>query len=63
MIVRAVKTSLFREGEDLAAFIREHIPKLKNGSIVAITSKVVALAEGRVADARDKEELIKREST
>jgi len=63
MIVRAIKTSIFRANEDLLAFIQANIPKLKDGSIVVITSKVVALAEGRVADARDKEKLIKREST
>ena len=65
MVVRPVKTRIFREGEDLTRFIRRHVPKLKHGSILAITSKIVALAEGRVAEAkgtRDKGRIIKMES-
>lgn len=63
MIVRPVKTRLFKENEDLAAFIGEHIQTPKNGSIIAIASKIVALSEGRVAPlAGDTEGLIKQES-
>ncbi len=62
MNVRAIRTNVFREGDSLAAFIREHVPKVKNGSVIAVTSKIVALSEGRVADAKDKERLIKKES-
>ncbi len=63
MNVRPVKTRIFKEGEDLLAFITEHIPKLKNGSVLVITSKVIALAEERTASAKDKEEIIRAEST
>ncbi len=62
MTIRAVKTHVFKEREDLAAFIRSHVPKLKNGSVLAVTSKIVALSEGRIADAGDKGQLIKKES-
>lgn len=62
MKVRAIRTSVFSERQDLIEFIRRHVPRLKNGSVLAVTSKIVALAEGRVADANDKEKLIKRES-
>lgn len=64
MRITPVKTRLFNEGEDLAAFIGEHIPSLPEGSILAVASKIVALAEGRVveADKEDKEALIRRES-
>lgn len=48
MQVRPIKTRIFKEGDDLVAFIKKHIPKLKNGSILAVTSKIVALAERRV---------------
>lgn len=50
MQVHPIKTRLFEEGEDLFSFVHEHIPKLKDGSILAIASKVVALAEGRVVE-------------
>ncbi len=62
MIVRAIRTSFFKENGDLFAFIRKHVPKLKEGSILAVTSKIVALSEGRVTDPRDKEKIIKKES-
>jgi len=66
MQVRAIKTQIFREHEDLIEFIRRHVPKLKNGSVLAVTSKIVALAEGRTAQVRNKKEketLIKKESS
>lgn len=65
MRTRAIKTRIFREREDLVAFIKKHVPRLKNGSILAVTSKIVALSEGRTASVRsrkEKEALIKYES-
>jgi F420-0:gamma-glutamyl ligase len=62
MNTHAIHTRLFEEGENLERFIFEHIPKLKDGSILAVTSKIVALAERRTADFADKEKIIKRES-
>ncbi|MDO8551912.1 MAG: coenzyme F420-0:L-glutamate ligase [bacterium] len=65
MQVRPIKTRVFKEGENLADFIITHIPKLKNGSILAVTSKIAALAEGRVAilkNRKEKERLIRSES-
>jgi dihydrofolate synthase / folylpolyglutamate synthase len=49
MNVRAIKTRIFREGEDLFDFITEHIPALDEATVLAVTSKIVALCEGRVA--------------
>lgn len=63
MIVRPIKTSIFKERGDLQVFIRKHVLKLKNGSVLAVTSKIVALSEGRVTHVKDKEKLIKKEST
>ena len=66
MNIRAVRTHIFRENEDLVDFIRKAIPKLKNGSVLVVTSKIVALSEGRTAHVRtrkEKEALIKKEST
>ena len=65
MEVRPIKTRVFKENEDLMRFVVAHIPKLKEGSILAVTSKIVALAEGRTANVRNKKEkeaLIKKES-
>ena len=65
MKVRAIKTRIFKEGESLEDFISKYVPRLKEGSILVITSKIVALSEKRTAvrgDARAKEKLIRAES-
>lgn len=65
MIVKPVKTRIFKEGDDLVKFIRAHIPKLKENSVLVVTSKIVALAEGRTALAAteaEKDRIIKGES-
>jgi coenzyme F420-0:L-glutamate ligase len=54
---------VFKEREDLVAFIRAHVPKLENGSVLVVTSKIVALAEGRTAKVGDKQRLVKKESS
>lgn len=62
MKVRPVRTRIFKEHEDLVAFILEHIPKLKNGSVLVVTSKIAALAEGRTSSMARKATLIQKES-
>ena len=65
MKVNAIKTRVFNEGEDLLAFILEHVKKIKEGSVLVVTSKIVSLAEGRTVEKkniRTKDELIKKES-
>lgn len=62
MEVIPIKTKLFREGESLPDFVLAHIPDLKNGSVLVVSSKIVSLAEGRTADVKDRERLIKQES-
>ncbi|OHA20470.1 MAG: hypothetical protein A2836_02765 [Candidatus Taylorbacteria bacterium RIFCSPHIGHO2_01_FULL_45_63] len=65
MHITPVKTRLFLEGKDLIAFIKEHIPKIAEKSLLIVTSKIVALAEKRtavVANQKEKERLIRSES-
>ncbi|MEK7509699.1 MAG: coenzyme F420-0:L-glutamate ligase [Patescibacteria group bacterium] len=65
MIVRPIHTRVFKEGEDLLAFITKYIPRLKEGSVLVVTSKIAALSEHRTSargDARAKEKLIRAES-
>ena len=62
MKVQPIQTKIFREGDDLVAFIRAHVPKLKEGSLLVITSKIVALAEKRTAMPSDLERMIRKES-
>ncbi|OGG52496.1 hypothetical protein A3C20_01825 [Candidatus Kaiserbacteria bacterium RIFCSPHIGHO2_02_FULL_55_25] len=65
MKVSPIHTNVFKEGEDLLFFIAKHVPKLKDGSVLVVTSKIVALAEGAVVTAptpRAKDALIHAES-
>lgn len=65
MQVRPIKTRIFKEREDLTRFIKEHIRVLKDGSVLVVTSKIVALAEGRTRQPANEKEhvaLIKAES-
>jgi len=66
MNIHAVKTHRIQNGESLSQILDRYIHKLKNGSVVAITSKIVSLCQGRVvskqADPDFKKALIKQEA-
>ena len=65
MIVKPIKARVFKESKDLVQFIVEHIPTITNSSVLAVTSKIVALAEGRTAvvkNEKERERLIRSES-
>ena len=65
MKVTPVRTRVFKEDEPLVQFITDHIPNLENRSVLAVTSKIVALSEGRtavVSSDEEKEKLIRSES-
>ena len=66
MQIQAIKTRVFEEKEDLISFICKYVKKLPEESILVITSKVVALAEGRTVEfvnEKQKIALIKKESS
>lgn len=65
MIITAIKTSVFNEGDDLLVFIRKHARRVSDKAIVVVTSKIVALAEGRTRlfkSQKEKERIIQEES-
>lgn len=65
MNITPIRTRVFRENEDLIAFIRRYIPRVRERSVVVVTSKIVALSEGRVEmieTEKEREDLIRRES-
>lgn len=62
MNVRAIKTGIFREGEDLLSFVVSNIKRPEEGAVLVITSKIVALSERRTAEPKDKIRIIKEES-
>ncbi len=66
MIIKAIKTKVFKKNENLLDFILNYIPDVNEGDIVVVTSKIVALSEGRteeIVNEKTREELIKKEST
>ncbi len=66
MYVKAITTKVFQEKENLNDFILKYLPRVSEGSVIVVTSKIVALAEGRTAvfkNQKEKEVLIKKEST
>ena len=65
MRVEAIHTGVFSQGENLIDFIiKNATDKLKEKSVLAITSKVVSLAENRTVgkEGINKKELIQQES-
>lgn len=65
MQIKTFKTRIFRENENLMEFIFSEVKKIPEGSILAVTSKIVALSEGRTSAFQgesQKIKLIKKES-
>ncbi len=65
MNVTACKThKITTKDTDLKTILDRYLPHIKERSVVAITSKIVALCEGRVAEIGtiEKDELIEKES-
>jgi coenzyme F420-0:L-glutamate ligase len=69
MRIEAIKTRIFQENEDLLQFIFKYVKKIPEKSILVITSKIVALSEGRtvainprIPYKKFREKLIKSES-
>jgi len=65
MKIKAIKTRVFKPKENLFLFVEKYLPKISEKSILIITSKIVALAEGRLVkyiDEKSKAKIIKAES-
>src|SRR3989344_9459505 len=65
MRVTAIKTEKILAGqENIFEVLDRHVKKMREGSVLAITSKIVSLAGGRVIKigTLDKDKLIEREA-
>ncbi len=64
MIVNAFRTRIFNKNDNLFEFIKESIDEVPEKSILLITSKIVALSQGRTIsrDAVSKKELVLKEA-
>ena len=47
MNIRPVRTRIFKEGESLATFVKAHVKKIPEKTVLVVASKIVALSEGR----------------
>ncbi|MEI6529243.1 MAG: coenzyme F420-0:L-glutamate ligase [Candidatus Falkowbacteria bacterium] len=64
MKIKAIKTRIFKPNENLLIFIEKYLPSISERSILVVTSKIVALAEGRLVkyiNEASKEKIIKGE--
>jgi F420-0:gamma-glutamyl ligase len=62
---QSIKTSVFRKGDSLNTFLENHLASCSlEGKILALTSKIASLAEGRMVSLKGvtKKELIAREA-
>jgi len=65
MKIKTFKTRVFCENEEIFPFIFKYVKKIREKSILVITSKIIALSEGRVVNyksEKQKNKLIKKES-
>ena len=65
MKIQAIKTRIFLPKENLLKFVAGYLPKIKEKTILVVTSKIVALAEGRTVpfiNRKQKAKLIKQEN-
>ena len=62
MEILPVKTPIFKTNQSLFDFIKSNVQILSEGDILVITSKLVALSEGRVGKIEDKEKIIREEA-
>ncbi|OJW49126.1 MAG: F420-dependent oxidoreductase [Alphaproteobacteria bacterium 41-28] len=53
MHIKPLKTHLIQVGESLNDILNAYVPPLEEGSILAITSKIISLCQGRVVDKED----------
>ena len=59
MQVIPIKTKVFLENEDLPSFIFKHVKKIPENAVLVVTSKIVALSEGRVVEYKNQNQKIK----
>lgn len=56
MNITPIRTRLCTVGEDICEFIFAHVPTLADGSVLVVTSKIVAQCELRVVECASEEE-------
>jgi dihydrofolate synthase / folylpolyglutamate synthase len=55
MKIKVIKTRIFKPRESILSFMENYISRINEKSIIIVTSKIVALSEGRFVDKVDEE--------
>jgi coenzyme F420-0:L-glutamate ligase len=50
MKITPIKTRIFKENEDVISFVLKYVKKISENSVLVVTSKIVALSEGRTIE-------------
>src|SRR5438046_2321309 len=65
MNIRSIKTHPIKKGEAIQDILDSYIKTLKESSILAITSKIISICQGRVIkkeEAANKDDLVRQEA-
>ncbi len=65
MVVKAYKThKITKKDKDILSILDKYLPKIEENSVVIVTSKIVAICEGRIIPVSEgnKDELVEQES-
>ncbi|MBU1992220.1 MAG: coenzyme F420-0:L-glutamate ligase [Patescibacteria group bacterium] len=62
MNIKPVKTALIKPGENIFEVFTESVKKLKEGSVIVISSKIVALQQNRIINAKDFRKMLQKEA-
>lgn len=60
MITTAIKTTLIKEDDNIYEIIRKSIKKIKENSVLVVTSKIVSFCQGRIIKKSPQEKLEKQ---
>jgi dihydrofolate synthase / folylpolyglutamate synthase len=55
MKIKTIKTRIFKPNENILSFIENYISRVAEKSIIVVTSKIVALSEGRFVEKANEE--------
>lgn len=65
MLVEAIKTKKIVSGDNLFTILDRTLPEIREGSVLAVTSKIVSICEGRIRKVENeagKDEIVKKEA-
>lgn len=63
MMIQPIRCQIFQPHQSLVEYIQRFVPSLQEEDVLVVTSKIVALSQGRIVDdVHRKEEIVREES-